>query len=458
MNQAGGEQGKLESSGRAAGPRIPRMARAGSSRFGWHSLRRIRRPLAVVLLVSAVLTRHSWWPPAFHLLAERELAAHRPTTALAWLDTAEILGARRLDTALLRCQAARRDGDPRLIRKALDALAAQNAPARLQERELLLFQAQSGEMAEAAPWLGRLLADETGDNRDVCISYVIGFLRTERYQEAGALVDALMKDVPEDPFPWYVRGRVFALQQQYPKAEADFRQAMQRNPEWLEPVISLAELLSDTHRQREAIPLFERALPVESLKPRAVAGLSEALKATGDRERARQLLQQTLTAGLESPDLWISLGRCEFEDGHYTAAAEALEKGLKLRPWADDALFVLAQCRRQLGETAAADTAFARLEEFRKATAELNQLEDRISGPNPTIEDRLRTGELLLQYRDPQDGVVVLQGVLNLAPQTLAAHQLLARHFASIQPPTESSERQRRFHEQQVERLSASQR
>jgi tetratricopeptide (TPR) repeat protein len=454
VNQADGEQGKSESSDGAALSRRRRVARAGSSRFGWHSVRRIRRPLAVVVLALLILTRHHWWPPAFHLLAEKELIAQRPAAALEWLDFAEVLGSRRLDTALLRCQAARRDGDPLIIRRSLDALAARGAPPRIQERELLLFQAQSGEMAEAAPWLGRLLTDETGDNRDVCVSYVIGFLRTQRYQEARALVDALMKDVPEDPFPWYVRGRVFALQQQLPKAEADFREAMARNPDWLEPVISLAELLSETHRQRDAIPLYERALQSASLKSRAVAGLSEALKAIGDRERARQLLRQTLAEGIESPDLWISLGRSEFEDGRCMEAAEALEKGLKLRPWADDALFVLAQCRRQLGQTAAADAAFSRLKEFREATAELKRLEDRISGPDPAIEDRLRCGELLLQYRDPQDGVVVLQGVINLAPQSVTAHKLLARHFASIQPPTESSARQHRYHEQQLERLA----
>jgi tetratricopeptide (TPR) repeat protein len=455
VNQAADEQGKTETSGGAGSLRRRRVIRAGSGRFGWHSVRRFRRPLAAILLIVFVLTRHRWWPPVFHHLANQALAAHRPAAALKWLDYAEAIGARRLDTALLRCQAARRDGDPRIIRESLDALVVRGAPPRLQERELLLFQAQSGEMSEAAPWLGQLLTDETGDNRDVCISYVIGFLRTQRYQEAGALVDALMKDVPEDPFPWYVRGRVFALQQQYPQAEADFRAAMERNPEWLEPVISLAELLGDTQRQREAVPLYERALRAPALRARAVAGLSEALKATGDRDRARQLLQQTLADGIATADLWISLGRSEFEDGRYSEAADALEKGIQLRPWADEAWFTLAQCRRQLGQTAAADTAFKRVEEFRKATAELKLLEDRITGPSPTIEDRLRTGELLLQYRDPQDGVIVLQGVLNLDPQSLKAHQLLAQHFASLQPTTESTERQRRYHERQVERLAA---
>ena len=447
MNQPSDEQGKSDNS---AVRSAPRRIRAGGSRFGWHSVRRFRRLLLAGLLAGLFLTRHNWWPPAFHVLAGQQLRLQNPERALWYLGMAEILGSRRLDTALLRCQAARRAGDPALIRAALDDLAARGAAPRLQAREMLLFQAQSGEMAEAGPWLSRLLTDETGDNRDVCISYVVGYLRLQRYQEAGSLVDALMKDDPGDAFPWYVRGRVFELQQQFPKAESDFRAAMERSPNWLEPVVCLAEVLAETHRQREAVPLFERALNQDSLRARAAVGLAEALKAVGNARRAREVLSDTIAAGREDAAVWISLGRSEFEDGRYAAAATALEEGLRLRPWADDALFVLAQCRRQLGQTAAADAAFARLEEFRAATAELRVIDDRVAAGSPAIEDLLRSGELLLRFRDPQDGVVVLQGVLDRDPNCRRAHELLAEYFRGIQPATESTERQRKFHESRL--------
>ena len=447
VQQASDEQGNSKTSGRNAATRRPR---AGGSRFGWHSLRRFRRPLAVLIVAVLFFSRHVWWPPGFHVLAERSLRAQAPQQALRYLATAEWLGSRRLDTALLRCRAARRAGDPVVIRKAIDELNSRGAAPALQRRELLLFQAQSGEMAEAGPWLSRLLTDETGDNRDVCISYVIGYLRLQRYQEAGGLVNALMQDDPDDAFPWYVRGRVFALQQQFPRAEADFREALSRCPEWLEPVVCLAEVLGETHRQREALPFYERALEDPRIRARAAAGMAESLKAVGDPERARRVLQETIESGQGDANVWISLGRSEFEDGKYESAASALERGLELRPWADDALFVLAQCRRQLGQTTAADAAFSRLEEFRKAAAELRLLDDRISAGSKSVEDRLRSGELMLRFKDPQDGVVVLQGVLDTDPRNRRAHELLAEHFRTLQPQTESTERQRKFHEAQL--------
>lgn len=444
MNQASDEQRNSETSVRKSAVRRPR---AGGSRFGWHSLRRFRRSLLVICLVLLFLSRHNWWPPGFHVLAERALRAQSPEQALWYLDIAEWLGSRRLDTALLRCRAARRAGDPNLIRQAIKSLAPRGAATGLQRREMLLFQAQSGEMAEAGPWLSRLLTDETGDNRDVCISYVIGYLRLQQYQEAGGLVDALMRDDPADAFPWYVRGRVFALQQQFPKAEADFREAMVRCPDWLEPVVWLAEVLGETHRQRAALPLYERALTDPRIRARAAAGMAESLKAVGDPERARKVLQETIDSGHGDANVWISLGRSEFEEGRYAEAADALEQGLKLRPWADDALFVLAQCRRQLGQNEAADTAFSRLEEFRSAAAELRLIDDQITAGSKSVDDRLRAGELMLRFRDPQDGVVVLQGVLNADPKNRRAHELLAEHFRNLQPQTESTERQRKFHE-----------
>lgn len=408
-----------------------------------------RRTLIVLgICVLVGLYRNSLWPPLFHHMALRSLSAQKPEKALHWLGVAEWLGARRVDTALLRCRAVRRIGDPNRIQTAIAEAESRGAEPRLIEREQILFQAQSGELATAGPYLSQLLTDTSGDNLDVCASYVIGYLRNQRYREAGALVDALMKDSPEDPFPWYVRGRVSALQQLLPRAEADYRQAILRSPQWMDPVISLAELLAETHRQREAIVLFEQALSDPALAGRAAVGLSECLKAIGDSRQARQVLMQTLTVVENDPGLLISFGRLEFEESRFSEAASALSKALRLKPWADDALFILAQCQRQLGMDADAAKTFEKVEEFRKALAELRQLEDQISA-NPTDEaTRLRSGELMLKYRDPQDGVVELQSVLDLNPGCRAAHALLADYFNAVQPMTNTARKQMEYHRQ----------
>lgn len=425
---------------------------AGGNRSGpprrWPARRML---IGLGICVLALFSRNAWWPPFFHQMALRSLSAQQPQTALRWLDRAEWMGAQRVDTALLRCRACRRIGDPDQIQAAIAQAAARGAEPRLIEREQILFQAQSGEMSSASPYLSRLLTDTSGDNLDVCASFVIGYLRNQRYREAGTLVDALMKDAPEDPFPWYVRGRVSALQQLLPRAEADYREAIRRSPQWLDPVISLAELLAETHRQREAIVLFEQVLPDRAMAGRAAVGLAECLKATGDPQKAREVLLQTLPFAENDPGLLISLGRIEFEESRFSEAASALSKALALRPWADDALFILAQCQRQLGLAEEAGKTFEKVEEFRKALAELRQLEDQISA-NPTDEaTRLRSGELMLKYRDPQDGVVELQSVLDLNPGCREAHALLADYFSTVQPKTDSAQRQMEYHRQRAQ-------
>ena len=408
--------------------------------------RRVFIGLAICIL--AIFSRNSWWPPVFHHMALRSLSAQQPQKALRWLDRAEWMGAQRVDTALLRCRASRRIGDPDQIQAAIAEAVARGAEPRLIEREQLLFQAQSGEMSRAGPYLSQLLTDTSGDNLDVCASFVIGYLRNQRYREAGTLVDALMKDAPEDPFPWYVRGRVSALQQLLPKAEADYREAIRRSPQWMDPIISLAELLAETHRQREAIDLFKQVLPEPALAGRAAVGLAECLKATGNPQKAREVLLQTLPLAENDPSLLISLGRIEFEESRFSEAASVLSKALTARPWADDAFFILAQCQRQMGLEKEATKTFEKVEEFRKALAELRQLEDQISA-NPTDEAiRLRSGELMLKYRDPQDGVVELQSVLDLNPGCREAHALLADYFSRGEPMTDSARKQMEYHRQ----------
>ena len=130
------------------------------------------------------------------------------------------------------------------------------------------------------------------DNRDVSFSYIVGFLRAQRYREAGALIDALMKDDPANPFPWYARGRVYGLQQLLPKAESDFRRALELSPDWSEPAIELAELLHESHRQREAMPLFQRLLDQQQFSVRAAVGLADCLKSVGDPQQAATTLER----------------------------------------------------------------------------------------------------------------------------------------------------------------------
>ncbi|MFM8728379.1 MAG: hypothetical protein ACKON9_25045, partial [Planctomycetaceae bacterium] len=144
-----------------------------------------------------------------------------------------------------------------------------------------------------------------------------------------------------------------------------------------------------------------------------------------------------------------------FEEGRFAEAESALQRGLELQPWADDALFTLAQCQRQLQQDQIAAENFRRVEEFRAALSKLRNLQDQITA-SPTDEQvRMEAAELMLKYQDPQDGVVALQGVLDLNPGNQRAHELLADYFEHLQPATEQSRERAGWHRSRAAALKS---
>lgn len=408
------------------------------------------------LLILLLCARQFALPAAVRYLAKTRLAQQNPEAALYWLQWGETIGPANADSALLKCQVARRIGDPLLIKSSIEAARSVGVrPLRL-EREWILYQAQSGEMSVAAPHLARLLTDETGDNCDVCISYIVGFLRNERYAEAETLINGLLSDAPEDAFGWYVRGRVFLHRQQLAKAEQDFRQSLTLNPGWSDPAIYLAELLLDARRPEEAERLFRNLQSDSEFGARAVVGLATCLKIAGNSQEAIALLRGGAVRFPADADLQIALGQSLFEEAEYAEAKNVLATALSLRPWADDALFMLAQSQRATDDPAAEKT-FQSMAERREALQELDELESRFANDPGNESVRLRVGELLLRHRDPSDGIVVLQGILDKNPSCERAHEMIATFYETRSSLSETEKLQLQFHRQKLAELRSGQ-
>lgn len=413
---------------------------------------RRRRRLPAALLVMLVV----WgvWPRVCLWQAEKNILLQQPREALRWTDLATWAGHSKVAVAKARCLAARRIGEPELVRNSIENLRVQGAGERDLEREKILFLAQSGELTRTEPFLSQLLTDKDHDNTDVSISFLIGYLRVQRYTEAGLLTEALRKDAPEDPFPWYVEGKVFSLQQSLQKAEESFRETIRRAPAWRQPRLELAHLLSDSHRQREAIPIYSELIAEDIADLEATVGLAECFKATGDPIQARTILENALSRGHTNAKLLISLARTEFEDANWQQAAELLRRATRLEPWADDAVFLLAQCERQLGNDQSAAQLFDQVAASREGIARLRELQDQVAVDPANEPLRLEAALLMLRHTNPEDGVVALQAILDQNPGSREAHQALLSYFEAVDPPTETSRRQAEFHINSLQQLS----
>lgn len=408
---------------------------------------------AVIASLCAFLGLGAFWPAFCVRQANHRLVLQDLSDAEYWARLADVPWARSEDVVLAHCRISRRLGDPEKFASSIARAKEKGVSSVRIEKELQLFNAQSGGLREAQVHLSSLLTDPTLDNRDVCVSFVIGYLRNQRYPEAQTLVNAMMQDFPDDPFPHYVLGRIHTLENSLTKAEADFSKAVELSPKWLEPKLWLAELLIDTHRHREAMPLFRECLAASDLKARAVSGLAECLKAVGDFADSRKVLEDAIASGSVDAELLIALGRLDFEEGLFEKAEPSLSKAVQLKPWADDALFLLAQCHRQLGKTELADQEFARHEEVRKAITRLNQLRDTVKADPANDEPRIEAGELMLRFRDPSDGIVMLQSVLDKTPDNRKVHEILLQYFESVEPATDASRQQAELHRRRLKEL-----
>ena len=399
--------------------------------------RRIRRrriwPWLTLLAIAFCLwQKDTLWPPLFHRLATQKLDRHEPEEALKWLDRAEWFGAERPDTAMLRTRAARLTGDVALFAQALQLSESRDVSSIYLQRERILSAAQSGQMSIATPHLSTLLTDTSGDNRDVCLAYVTGFLRSLRLNEAMSLLDVLLKDSPNDAYPWLIRGRIWLLQSESRKAESDFRMALSIRPDWNEPLIYLAETLYDTRRASEALPLFENAMKSDEFRTRAAVGLARCMKAIAEVDKAKAVLQDALKQDPLNHDALMELGRTYQEEGEVNLAIPLLESAIRQMPGSEESHYRLAQCYLSVGRKDEADREFKIVDEARLALSELNRLNDQIRN-QPQNEDLLvRSGELMLRFADPDDGVAVLMSALDINPSNKTAHKLLAEHYQKL--------------------------
>ncbi|MBL8817908.1 MAG: tetratricopeptide repeat protein [Planctomyces sp.] len=418
---------------------------------------RWRRRFLIVLVAIAVIClwkRHAIWPQLFHIPAERALSQHRAADAVYWIDWADAIQSENPDTALLRVRAVRRMGIPQAIDEAMAEAQRRGVNPRSLQRERILYAAQSGRMRQCDPLLSSLLTDISGDNKDVCLAYVTGYLRNQRTSDALLLIDAWMKDAPEDGYPWLIRARIRRVQQDLVAAEKDLGETLQRSPGWIEAQIELAEIYSDSGRAAEAVELFRNADGDPALRSRAVTGLAIALKSTGKPDESLEVLRNQVKADSENAQLWLEIGRTEFENGDYEEGREALERAIQLKPWAEDARYVLAQCLRQLGENDAADRQFAEVEKSRAAFSELAIHEQELRKNPQSAELLTKIGSILLSFGDPQEGVLTLLAAIDLDPNQAAAHEQLAKYYERRAESDSAAKQSAELHRREFERIT----
>ena len=408
------------------------MLRNAASRFrAW-----IVRPRAQVLLgvVALVLGAagyfggpHLWaW---YHFrAAERDLARHRPAPAYEHLTKSLKIWPNSAETQLLAGQAARRAGNLDAARRhLLECQRLESKPSDASVLEWAMFRATSGELDHVESFLRSKIATRHPQSGLIYEALVEGYLLVYRIHHAfGALRDWLNAD-SDHPVARSLRGRAWQRVHNYINAVADFRRAVEIDPERDEDRFRLADCLIEASNPREAAEHLEILRKRGMEEPRVLIRLAFARNQLGDGDEGIRILDLILAKDPNQPTALAAHAAIDCQAGRHDAAEHYVDRALALNPYDRHAHYtrylVLAQ---QESRTAEAKAQHERLKVLEDRLTRLIDVTNRQMPQRPRDPElHYELGTLLAELGHTEQAASWYRSALRLDPAHAKARAAL---------------------------------
>ncbi len=406
--------------------------------------RRPRRWLHLIAGIAVVGLVAIWWTGALAIWPRHQAqqAIHEGR-----LDEAETLIRRALwidggsaESYFLLARIQRKLGSLPEFVDSLDEAVEQGLSRERAERERLLAQAQSGQIAETQAELDYwLLHAEDAEGPELLEAYVNGCLVSARLNEAGVLIDGWEEAFPADPQPNYYRARMLMYTREHEQAAEQLRRALEKRPEHHAAAYLLGQVLIQQNKIDEALVYFQQSTEMHYNAAPLIAE-AKTLRTLGRVDEARTVLQGVIE--LPEEELRLSyrrvgdryegapahfeLGNLESALGNHEAALPFLEEALRANPRDLTARYAYGISLRGVGRVDEAAVELATVSDARQELVEVDGLADRVAADPTLVEERVRIGELYLTYESQLTGEYWLKTALVRDPDNPRAHALLA--------------------------------
>ncbi|XZE34089.1 tetratricopeptide repeat protein [Pirellulaceae bacterium SH501] len=410
-------------------------------------LKRNRPWILVGILVSLTILFFAWGGLAriVHSSANLALQSGKLDVAENWLATLDRIPLANGETAFLQARLARKRGD-------LDAMAAHLKeafdrkfdPKRL-NREQTLAMASLGRLdSSIESTLKKWLKERDADLSEVLDAYTTGLTVLSRFPETIELLEVWEEECPWEPMVHQKLGRIHEHLFQNEPAEEEYRNAVAKDPSFVQGWFSLGRLLLHVRKPAEALEAFAKCDRGTS-KLAAQTNIALCEKALGNIEKAKEILlavmehsedeiRQSYRSVDEIPERFVAaseLGGIETELGEYSAAREHLEMALRYFPLDSIGRYSYAVALRGLGEREKAEENFEKVKTSRAALDQVTQLQERI-GMNPKDTDaRIQIGKIILENESEKTGVYWIKSVFSYDARNESAHAALADYYQS---------------------------
>jgi len=187
---------------------------------------------------------------------------------------------------------------------------------------------------------------------------VVFLLKQERYVEAVSPCDRVVELLPDEDWPYRLRGFAYEGRCEYERAIADYTSALERNPS--DPYLHY--LLGDAYRMQGCYARAESALTtavkVDSMLAAAHLALGHVYKSVGDIERAVSCYLKALTVDPLCASAWCAIGSVHFKSYMYRVAASDFDRALQTDSTLSAAYLGKAVACRMMGEGEVAINAY----------------------------------------------------------------------------------------------------
>jgi RNA polymerase sigma factor (sigma-70 family) len=315
-----------------------------------------------------------------------------------------------------------------------------------------LLRAEQGDLAEVEPFLRREIRENHPESARILEALTKGYLRVYRLHDALWSADEWVKRWPDDAQAHYWRGRVYeqipdlpwasgtvvqtngswgndVVIVYNPTAAAEYRRAVELDPELDAAHLRLGEHLLANSAPQEASAQFERLRQRHPKDPAVRLGLARCALALGKPDESRKLLADLLAESPHDAPALAERGKLALEEGQLPDAEKWLRQSLALAPEDRQANYLLSQCLAGLGKP---DEARQYREKLRRIEAEQTGLRGlvrkTVDSPNdaaPWTEG----GKLLLRTGREREGLAWLLHAVRLDAHYRPANQALADYY-----------------------------
>ena len=397
---------------------------------GLHRRRQVKRWLAGTLLATAMLVGFWFGLSWFQLSRARSLLAERRhEQALVWLDRAESFRPGIAETSFLQARAYRRLGKMQLMRNSLETSWKRGYPVEKLEREQRLALAQLGQLQEALPHLPAMLADPQDDASDICEAYISGYLLTYQFKPANGLLEAWIKDCPDDPQAFFVQGLISDELSNCKDAAESFEEALRLAPGRTDIRIRFARTLTDLHRYDDAGEQYQLLISALDDDPDTLTGWAKCLVETARGEEARDVYRKVFELDPSHQEAQIGLARLESQQGNHEDSLAILQPLYEKHPRKSSIRYLLGQVLRSLGRKDEAKVHLKYSQEAEAAIRKVGDLMDEVRDHPGGPERRFEIGTILLKYGHRSDGAGWLRSAVESDSEFRPAHEALLKYY-----------------------------